>query len=213
MNHPSTPQTRPNAAQRELPASYHPVAQINLAEQPGLAVALNLVALALLGLSAALVGALLWLARPGLAARGFAALNASGWLGWGLAVLVAAVVTLLVHELIHGLFFWRTTGTRPSFGLGWGYAYAAAPQWYIARNTYQVIGLAPLIGIDLACLALALLGSPATALTAALTLTLNTSGAVGDLWIVAQVRHRSPACLVNDRGHTVTLYEPSAGSD
>ena len=69
------------------------------------------------------------------------------------------VGNLVVHELIHGLFFWLFTGSAPRYGLGLSYAYAAAPDWYIPRRKYQVTGLAPVVIIGLGCLLL-MMGGP-----------------------------------------------------
>jgi len=73
----------------------------------------------------------------------------SGWITV-LAILLALVAVLLLHELVHGAFFWLITRSRPRFGLQITYAYAAAPDCYIPRNPYLVVGLSPLVLITLA---------------------------------------------------------------
>ena len=113
----------------------------------------------------------------------------------------------MVHELIHGLFFWLFTGSRPTFGLRLTYAYAAAPSWYIPRAHYRVIGLAPLVIIGLVCLLLIAVAPAGWIVPLALVIALNTSGAVGDLLVIAVVNRSAPDCLINDRGDGVMIYE------
>ena len=61
------------------------------------------------------------------------------------SILVIFWVMIYLHEGIHGLGFWLATKTRPVFGLRLYYAYAAAPEWYIPRNQFLLISLAPLL--------------------------------------------------------------------
>ena len=46
-------------------------------------------------------------------------------------VLLAIVLTFIIHELVHGLFFWIFNRSRPTFGFKGAYAYASAPGWYL----------------------------------------------------------------------------------
>ena len=64
-----------------------------------------------------------------------------------LALILVVAGVLILHELIHGIFFWLFTHERPKFGIHLYYAYAAAPGWYLPRNRFIVVGLAPLITI------------------------------------------------------------------
>ncbi|HMN63270.1 MAG TPA: DUF3267 domain-containing protein, partial [Anaerolinea sp.] len=114
------------------------------------------------------------------------------------------------HELIHGLFFYLFTGAAPVFALRLTYAYAAAPDWYLPRLPYLVVGLAPLVLIDLACLVLIAFGPQAWVLPAAVVAALNTSGAVGDMLMIALVLRAPPGSLVNDRGDGVIIYTHQA---
>jgi hypothetical protein len=124
----------------------------------------------------------------------------------GLAAVTLAVV--LVHEGLHGLCFWLVTGERPRFGLRGLYAYAGAPGWYVARNRYLPIALAPLVAITLGGLLL-LTAAPARGIPAlVVALALNAAGAVGDLAVVAWLLTRPGSTLVHDSGEAVTLYQP-----
>jgi hypothetical protein len=71
-------------------------------------------------------------------------------------IILVILITLILHELVHGLFFWLFTGERPQFGIGPGYAYAAAPDWYFPKGKYLVIGLSPLVVLTVLGLAVIL---------------------------------------------------------
>jgi hypothetical protein len=60
-------------------------------------------------------------------------------------VLLLLAVQVILHELIHGFFFWFFTRSRPTFGFKGFYAYAAAPDWYLPRNQHLIVALAPLV--------------------------------------------------------------------
>jgi hypothetical protein len=104
--------------------------------------------------------------------------------------LVTYVATLLVHEGIHGLFFW-IFGGRPRYGVGmitWflPYAYATSPFDRFTLLQMSVIALAPFFWIS----ALSLLSMsiwPAVSTYAGIAFVVNFSGAVGDLWLVRQI--------------------------
>jgi hypothetical protein len=115
----------------------------------------------------------------------------------------------VLHELIHGLFFWLFTRTRPAFGFKGAYAYAAAPGWYIPRSQYIIVGLAPLVLITLGGFAL-LVVVPAWLIPALLfVVVMNGAGAVGDIAVVGWLLVQPRATLVHDLGDAVAIYRPA----
>ena len=127
------------------------------------------------------------------------------------AVIVVLLLTglmLVLHEAIHGLGFWLATGARPTFGIGRGYAYAAAPEWYLPRSRYLWIGLAPLLVISSLAVLVIAFGPPVLIGPALLLAVMNASGAVGDLWVVYLLLRQPPGALVCDRGDEVRFYLP-----
>ncbi len=123
-----------------------------------------------------------------------------------LAVLVLTAFYVTFHEVIHGVFFWWSTRSRPQFAFRWTHAYAAAPDWYLPRNAYLMTSLAPLVVISLVGLALIPL-LPADWLVAAwFVLTMNASGSVGDILVAGWLLRQPVTCLAQDRGDSVTLY-------
>lgn len=135
-----------------------------------------------------------------------------GGLLLGFAVLVAvALLVMVLHEAVHGLAIWLLTGARPTFGIGWTYAYTAAPDWYLPRGRFVLVGLAPLV--LLTALGLALLPVVPLALVplVVLALTLNAAGAVGDLALIGLLLAQPRGALARDTGHRVEFYAPQQG--
>jgi hypothetical protein len=121
-------------------------------------------------------------------------------------LLVVTVVMLVFHEGLHGVCFWGFTKSRPRFAFKGFYAYAAAPDWYLPKGQYLVTALAPLVGITIICLVCIAFVNASWILALLWMLTLNTSGAVGDLWVVL-VLMRSPAgAYARDYGDRVEIY-------
>lgn len=121
-------------------------------------------------------------------------------------ILLVTLVMLVVHEGLHGLCFWLFTKSKPLFAFKGFYAYAAAPEWFLPKTAYLITGLAPLLVITIFCIGLMPI-LPATWTPALFwMLVLNTSGAVGDLWMVLGLL-RSPAdVLARDRGDVLEFY-------
>lgn len=131
----------------------------------------------------------------------------------GIIILIGSILALLVlhvilHEAVHGVFFWLFTRSRPRFAFRWTHAYAAAPDWYIPRNAYLVTALAPLVLISLAGILLFAFGPFAWLLPAWFVVVMNAGGAVGDLLVAGWLLRQPAGCLAQDRGDAVTLYVP-----
>lgn len=118
-----------------------------------------------------------------------------------------AFLQLVLHELVHGLFLWLFTRTRPVFGFRGWYAYASAPGWYFPRSQYLIICLAPLILISLLCMLLLLILPFGLALAAVLfTAVVNATSSVGDLWYSLKILSVRPPLLVEDIGEGFRLH-------
>jgi len=127
--------------------------------------------------------------------------------------IVTIVVVLIVHEAIHGVFFWLFSRHKPIFGFKMAYAYAAMPDWYFPRNQYLVIGAAPfvllnMIGIPL--LAMVPLQWVWVVLTA---LMMNSSGAIGDLAVIFWLFKRPVETMALDKADSIELYVPNSNPE
>jgi len=125
-------------------------------------------------------------------------------------IILANIFMLILHEGIHGFFFWFYTRARPRFGLTLAYACAGAPEWYLPRLQYLVVGLAPLAIITIVGLALMPIVSPFVALLSLSVVIFNAAGCVGDLLSIVYLLLKTPHVLVNDTGDVITFYELAA---
>jgi hypothetical protein len=108
--------------------------------------------------------------------------------------------------LVHGLFFVILTRSRPYFGIKQMYAYACAPDWYIPRNQFLVVGLAPLIFITIAGFLLMPLLDSTLATFTLFGMAVNASGAIGDIYTVLWILRFPAQAFVCDHGEKFSIY-------
>ena len=191
-----------------LPEGYFQTYEINLAKDKRLAILLNVLGFIIFVLTFVLLVFFIRWIRPGILISGFYLKGNLSTL-WDLLVLIIFVAfNLAFHELIHGFFFWVFTRSKPVYALHLAYAYAAAPDWYIPVRQYWIIGLAPLVIIDAIGLLLILAAPASWLLIIVFLVTLNTGGAIGDLFIISRLLRVTPDCLVRDKGDGVCFFEP-----
>jgi len=122
---------------------------------------------------------------------------------------VALVLVMLIHELVHGMFYWQFAGRRPILGIkGLGVYVAAPSEVYFPRSRYLVVGIAPLVLLTLAGLLLVIIVPVAVVRILILFVALNAAGAAGDLLMVARLLSYSPDTLMQDSGSAVIVYGP-----
>ena len=122
------------------------------------------------------------------------------------SALVIIFITTILHELVHGFFFWLFTKEKPQFGIGPGYAYAAAPDWYFPKGKYLVIGLSPLVVLTvLGLAAIALIPAGGVAIVF-LAIVFNAGGAVGDLYICIRIGGEAKNVWIKDKGDGFEVY-------
>mgnify|MGYP003875609415 CR=1 FL=1 len=172
-------------------------------------VIMNLTAIAFVIPAGLFFGQVLVWVRPGQAEEG---LGLNTGLPAGvfvlLIVLIFSILMLILHEGIHGLFFWIFTRSKPVFALKSLYAYAAAPEWYLPRNQYLVVSLSPLILISLLCGLLFVFIPQWLFLPVWGVAVFNAAGSVGDLFVAVWLFLQPGTCLANDRGDIFSLYLP-----
>ena len=198
-----------SSATRSLPENYVLKDNIDLSQDLRLAIWLNIAATILFFISIWCCYLYLAWLRPELIKQSFSIEIDAASLLKILGVLIIILVNLVLHEAIHGFFFWWFTRSKPLFALHLAYAYAAAPEWYIPRHQYAVIGLAPLLLIDAVILAILPLVPQEAILILVSMLAFNTGGAIGDIWMVSRLLFLAPAGLINDHGDSVQFYQPS----
>lgn len=112
---------------------------------------------------------------------------------------VAILVTVVIHELLHGLAF-KLYGYDVEYGIipAKGVFYTAAVGQYQMRSDLFPVALAPLIVITVVAIPALFVPIPTVAITAYFILILNTSGAIGDLFITWQLWRMPPDTLLYD---------------
>lgn len=185
-----------------LPPNYALYRTLNLSKNFLVIVVLNVAALGLFILFGWMFARIAALLRPDMQ------LSATEVTLPGILILLGSYAGFMVlHELVHGLFFWLFTRERPKFGFRGVYAFAAAPDWYLPRNPYLWVGISPLVVISLAGIALIPFVPANLLLLLILNLTFNAAGAVGDIFVVAWLLTRPASSLVRDEGDRFSIYQ------
>jgi hypothetical protein len=123
------------------------------------------------------------------------------------ALLAAIVVTVVVHEWVHGLAY-QALGYKVSYGvsLHLGAAYAGAFGQWQRRGHNLLVALAPLLLLSPLLLLAVARGGPQTAQLAFAALLFNISGAVGDLYLAYRLLRMPPAALLYDADPKTMWY-------
>lgn len=195
---------------KELPDGYLSFKELNLVKNQKLMIKLSLASLVLFVVSGVLFTWLLHLLREDLIGGGakFSLVNIN-LVSSSISLLVLLAVLFLMvilHEGVHGLFFWLFTGGKVQFGFKGAYAYAAAPDWYLPKTPYLVVSLAPLVIITVLGFITMLYVPSDWILPILLLITLNASGAVGDLYAFFWILKQPKEVLIQDFGDRMHVH-------
>lgn len=191
-------------AVKTLPTNYIRTGSIDLSKRKT-AIILNLVGLAFLFLFGWIFARLATTIRPDIGRTNLLQIvNEAGLV----ATLGSLALVLIFHEFIHGFFFWMFTGERPKIGIHLVYAYAAAPDWYLPRNQFIVVGLAPFVVITTVGLLLLPFVSEGLVNVLLVALIFNGAGSLGDFIVVGWLIAKSDDILAQDLGSKFIMFEP-----
>ena len=124
------------------------------------------------------------------------------------ALVVGTILTLVLHELTHGLVM-QLYGAQPRYGILWKgmMLYATAPGYAYPRDHYIVIALAPFVCIStLVVLALWAFAGTAWVPLLAICGVINASGAVGDMWMTLIVLRYPPSAYIVDERDGIRVF-------
>ena len=191
-----------NTSTKILPEGYVKLGEINLKKNKRLALKLNIAGMFLSIFSFFLFSSSVAYLRPSL-------IGTSRTIGAGVIVVIIGLTLslLTIHELIHGVFLWAFTRSKPTFALHLFYAYAGAPDWYIPRSQYAITAIAPLIIIDVLGALLMLWVPLGWVLAPVYMMALNTGGSMGDILVLNRMFKLSSTSLFNDTGDVFSFYE------
>lgn len=198
-------------ATQSLPTGYAPLGSVTLKENRRLLILLNVLGIPWFILCALFFFAMASLLSPAndASGSGVVSLSLTDML-LAFVVIVAALAAMLVlHEAVHGIFFWLFTRSRPLFAFKGLYAYAAAPGWFIPRWPFLVIGLAPLLLISLAGLVIMPFIAFPFSLVLILALIANATGAIGDLYLMIRLLFVPQDALIEDWGEGIRWFAPA----
>jgi len=195
-------------ATNNLPDNFHHLKTLDLSNSRSV-LWMNLVAIPLLFLFGWLFSRIFIIVRPFNPFQNGMLGFFTEFSGWELVAFVLSIILMLIlHELVHGILFWVFTHERPKFSLRSGYAFAAAPNWYLPCRKYILVGLSPFVVISLASIILAwFVASPVIPYLLVIA-TFNAAGSLGDLIVVGWVLNQPNNILVKDEGDRFSSYLP-----
>ena len=126
-------------------------------------------------------------------------------------LLVGTLLTLVLHELTHGVVM-QMFGAKPRYGVLWKQAmfYATTPGYAYRRNDYLLIALAPLFILSiLVILGMWLMQGTLWVALLAICGTINASGAIGDILIAIIVLRYTSTAFVMDERDGVCVFLPN----
>lgn len=121
-------------------------------------------------------------------------------------LLVAYIVIIIFHELIHGLFFkvFHLEG-KVKFGFKNGMAYATSPNSYYTKGQFAVIILAPFMVIS-TLLIIAYYLTILSAIFFVLLAALHAASCVGDFYFIYLIYRAPKGSLIMDTEVGLTFY-------
>ena len=126
-----------------------------------------------------------------------------------LDVVIALILVMLLHEPVHGMFYWRFAGKRPEFNFKALGVYVASPSdVYYPRNKYLIVGIAPLVLLSIIGLLLIMIVPDILIPILIFFVAFNAAGAGGDLVMITMILSYSSDTLMQDIGTSVIVYEP-----
>ena len=126
-----------------------------------------------------------------------------------LAIVIGLILMglqIILHELLHGVVIWHYTKAKPTIGFSWTYAFAGAPDWYLPRNQFFLVTLAPFVVITFFGVLFLAIASVPVVMGLLLILVLNAAGSIGDHYVAFQLLREPHTTLCNDTGPKITFY-------
>ena len=185
----------------ELPTGYRESLVIDAKNYKRLLLRMNLAALVAPVLF--LCVGFVWLCRQE------AAVEYTLWRSW--AFMLALVLYIVLHELVHGAAYKALTGQKLTFGLTLTVAFCGVPQIYVYRKAALIAVLAPFVVFTIVFgLAAGLLRNVWDQFYAFTLLGLHIGGCTGDLyntWLYL-TRFKDTRTLTRDTGPIQMFYVP-----
>ena len=121
----------------------------------------------------------------------------------------AYIITIVAHELIHGLFYKIYTKQKLTFGITLGAAYCGVPNIYLRRKAMIITCIAPCIIISTIYLILMVIFIKSILFILFVVLfSMHFGGCIGDLYdfLLLLFKYKNKDILINDTGTKQTIY-------
>lgn len=126
------------------------------------------------------------------------------WKLW--AVIVGMLLYIVVHELIHAVFFKMSTKEKVKFGFHGLMVSASVPYIYFYKKAYLVAGLAPAVIMSFVFIVPMFFLNDFDLLIMVTMFTVHFSGCVGDFYIAWKLWKYPDDTLVQDIGTAMTFF-------
>jgi hypothetical protein len=210
MNKSSEGQMNKHKPTQTLPGGYFQSGQLNLNENRGLAMILNLVGIGVLfGVGGLLLQSLTWLRPEYLSTDNILIITGLREFWRSVLVLVVSLGLMVVlNEGLRGVLFWIFIRQKPQLSFRGFYTYAVATDWYLPRNLYLQTRLTPVLTVTLLGLAAVPIVSLNLVPGVLLLISLNIAGALNELVTAFWLLRRPQDVLVLDQGDFVRIFQP-----
>ena len=122
---------------------------------------------------------------------------------------LSLVLYIVMHELVHGLFYKIFTKKKLSFGFSLTYAYCGVPNLYVYRKYALITVLAPFVVFNIIPIFLLFVIEDISIRYLVLVfISIHISGCVGDLFcaFLLLFKFKDPLVLINDTGLKQIFY-------
>ena len=187
----------------ELPKGYT-IAKVFDAKNKKSVIVMNVVALLLMIICVAVLLIPVFLNADRLGSDGYT------FFLW-LYFLLAYLVYIVGHELVHGIAYKALTKEKLTFGISLSCAFCGVPKIYTYRKTALIAVLAPFVAFSIAFIPLMILAFYSNIyiyIMVALVFACHFGGCVGDFYVayLLLIKYKREDTLMNDTGPKMTIY-------
>lgn len=123
--------------------------------------------------------------------------------------IISMFAYIVLHELVHGLFYKIFTHEKLTYGFTLTVAYCGVPKLYVKRGSAIITTLAPFVIFSVVfLLPMLFINNPAIIFVLILLFSIHFSGCVGDLWVAYYMifRNKGKKVIVNDTGPKQSFF-------
>lgn len=126
--------------------------------------------------------------------------------GLGFMFIIGAILYIIIHELIHALFFKLASKGKLKFTFNLKMASASIPDAYFYKKPYLKAGLAPAVIMSVVFIAAMILLDGMYFLLIYLLFAIHITGCIGDFYVSWKLRKYPEDALIQDYGMGMRFY-------